>query len=193
MKYLAVAAVALAWILSAVGYWIEARDAKQWDKGATILDRQPGWSPADVRALFDTIGSDGMKAYARYHLVLDSWYPFVYSSALVSLLALGRCGAGRMPWLCGKLVGAPLITIVMDELENFCITWLSVRYEQTHNVADFWWIGSICTVLKFASALLFFAIGIGGVLCSCRRSRSRRAGAFNDDACSDALTASIQA
>ena len=95
--------------------------------GATPFDVRPlGYSYDQARAFLDAIGEQGRNYYASPELVLDMFYPPLYTAsrglALWWLTMPGRVREASLPlsrrW---ALIAVPVVMASLDVAENGCI------------------------------------------------------------------------
>ena len=136
--------------------------------GLRILDMRFSYGPEEADRLFETLGTEGRRAYLMLHLMPDMLFPACYALAfactsawfLVRLLPLDH----RLQWLSLT----PIISGVADILENLSLVIVNASYPgridwSTHTA-------SVLTKIKFGlmpvgvvllstMALLWFARG----------------------------------
>ena len=89
--------------------------------GLPILDmRSEGYGVNDVVALYEALGSEGVRFYLWVQLPIDFVYPLLFMityamllSRLLSLLSLDRGGFSAVVLL-------PFVTMMLDYVENIC-------------------------------------------------------------------------
>jgi hypothetical protein len=110
------------------------------------------WKPAQARRFLEDIGPEGRKAYQRFYLYLDFWFPTLITSLMYcSFLALAFPEGSRFAWL------APLGLLgwVFDTAENITHFTMARSYPRLSSFAltfgpqfTFWkWVLSIVTPL----------------------------------------------
>ncbi|WP_169975779.1 hypothetical protein [Tautonia rosea] len=124
-----------------------------------LPDARLGYTPDELRAVFDAWGQGRCQLYAITQVTLDAAFPLVYG--LLFALCVARLFTGdRGRWL----VVVPLLAMLADLVENVILAFLAWSARET--IPPLAWIASAATLTKFAffgaSLLLLLVGGIAG-------------------------------
>ena len=130
------------------------------------LDSRFCYSPVEARDFFRAIGERGQRVYAATELTLDILFPIVYAT-LFSILLIRVF----TPETAKILVLVPLLTGVLDLLENLTLAYLALQFnDEISPVAR---VASVFTSVKLILFALSLLLILGGAVWTLwRTSRS---------------------
>ena len=132
------------------------------------LDSRFCYTPVEVRDFFRAIHERGKRVfYAATELTLDILFPIVYAS-LFSILLIRVF----TPETAKILVLVPLLTGVLDLLENLTLAYLALRFNE-NEISPVARVASLFTSVKLILFVLSLLLILVGAVCALwRTSRS---------------------
>ncbi len=128
-------------------------------QGARTLDSRWGWySPADITALFDSLGEKGRQLYAWTEVTLDYVFPLTYAVLFGTILT--RLAEPWPAWYAWVMF-VPIAAAIFDLLENTSIFALAKGY-QTGRLAG--WAGILPAFTLAKLALFLSSIALIGIV-----------------------------
>lgn len=128
---------------------------RQLGSAAEVPDVRFGYSPEEIRAVFENWGPDGRRLYAVSQLTLDVAFPVIYAT----LFAICISRLYPMGW-AKVLVLIPAFAGVADLGENLLLAALAWTHDG--GVSAWVWVATALTVLKFGAfvvSLLVLLVG----------------------------------
>lgn len=118
-------------------------------------DARFGYTPGEIRDLFESWGPERRVLYARTEVTLDVVFPLTYGGLFGALAArLFRRG----PWRWAVMV--PVVTATADLAENGTLAVLAWQYDGQESPAV--WAAAGFTVLKVVGFVLSLLLLLGG-------------------------------
>ena len=122
-----------------------------------LLDVRYWYGPADVKALFDKLGQDGLSFYALTEVTLDLAFPFIYGGLLLILICrLFEPKPARI------LLLVPLVGMISDLLENLSVALMASTY--TGSAPGFASVATVFTLVKNVLVRLALVIVLVGAI-----------------------------
>jgi hypothetical protein len=117
------------------------------------------WTPAEARRLFADIGPQGRKAYQKFYLYLDFWFPTLITSLLYcSFLALAFPRGSRLAWV----VPLGMVGWFFDAAENVTHYTMARNYPNLSSSALKY--GPLFTYAKWVLAMVTPVVGVVGFI-----------------------------
>lgn len=133
-----------------------------------LLDMRSWYTPENVQALFEKLGSTGRNFYAVTEVTLDLAFPFIYGALLAILIY-------RLfePKLARVLLLVPLIGMAADLLENAGVAFMGWTYNGSAPA-----MASVVTVFTLVKGVLvrlaMVVVLVGGVAALLNRPDTAR-------------------
>ncbi|WP_152051479.1 hypothetical protein [Tautonia marina] len=124
-----------------------------------IPDARPGYTPEELREVFEVWGQAKRQRYAITQVTLDGIFPLVYG--LLFAICVAQLFTGkRVRWL----VVVPMLAMLADLVENMLLALLA--WNDQDDASPLAWIAAASTLAKFsffsASLILLVVGGIAG-------------------------------
>lgn len=133
--------------------------------GETIIDMRIRYTPTELSAFLEAIGTEGRAAYQTMHTTTDFAFPLIYGLflfALLSRLTIKQQLPLWLPWMA-------LVATIADLVENFTLMRLTSHYPDFQpGLAH---LAQVATIIKFAFIVLSAACLLWGL---CRSLIHRR-------------------
>jgi hypothetical protein len=150
----AVALLFIGFVLCTLGFTARS---ERLGNNPPLLDVRYWYAPADVKALFDKLGQDGLSFYALTEVTLDLAFPFIYGGLLLILIyRLLEPKPARI------LLLVPLVGMISDLLENFSIALMAWTY--TGGAPGFASFATVFTLTKNSLVRLALVIVLVGAI-----------------------------
>ena len=120
-----------------------------------MLDLEPYYNEAKVIASFNAIGPDGRSVYILSALILDTFFPILYTSLILG--AYIKLFKNSNILLC-----LPIIAMSFDILENFQITRLNLNFPNINETHVY--LSSVTTSAKWIAITMTIVVLSYGII-----------------------------
>lgn len=144
-------------------------------EGISLLGLRFGYGYESALQLFNVLGSEALRCYAKLLRVWDNIFPFLYGSMYVAWLSILYKNV-RFRNVRYKLINLfPLLPLLADLVENYFENALVSQFIQFHSLSpgDVW-IASLITRFKWSLSVINYLVIIAGIVLLILTKRGRK-------------------